>query len=380
MPQNRRITVLMDLVGGYGRGLFDGVAKYSRLSGKWDLWLQPSTVWRGPEVTWDWDSDGALIFALWTPPVEEALQRGLPMVNLTAVQPRYPVLTVDVDHYAIGQMAGNYYLERGMRDVGFVGWPQSAHSIERRRGFADAIGTRATVHTYVEHWSNQRPVWPEAGLVEWLRDLPKPVGIFAANDERAVLVIEACRSARLAIPEQVAVLGVDDDDIVIKRLPLELSSIQLPADRVGYEAAAILDQLMDGKAVEPVPRFHPLGVVTRQSTEMSSVKDPEVAQAIYFMRTHFAEEISVPDVAAAVAISKRSLEQRFRKAIGLSPVQFLIRTRIEQAKRLLVNTDLKMPTVAQRAGFSDASHLGVVFLRQTGITPTAFRDRSRIVS
>jgi len=370
----------MDLVGGYGRGLFDGVANYGRLSGKWDLWLQPSTVWRGSAAAWDWEVDGAIIFALWTPPVEEVLRQGLPMVNLTAVEPRYPVHTVDIDHESVGQMAGNYYLERGMTDVGFVGWPGAAHSLRRLHGFVDAIGKRATVHTFTEHWDNQRPVWPEPELVAWLRELPKPIGIFAANDERAAQVIEACRSARLAIPEQVAVLGVDDDDIVTKRLSIELSSIQLPAARVGYEAAAVLDRLIDGGDFPPVPRFLPLGVVTRQSTEMSSVKDPEVAQAIFFIRAHFADEINVPDIAVAAAISKRSLEQRFRRAIGLSPLQFLIRTRTEQAKRLLVNTDLKMPAIAKRSGFSDASHLGVVFLRQTGNTPSAYRNQARIVS
>lgn len=370
----------MDLVGGYGRGLYDGVCKYASMTRRWELWLLPSTIWHDSEKAWDWQVDGAIIFGLWKPSVFAALKNGVPMVNLTAVSPSYPVATVDVDHHAVGNLAAEYFIERGFKHVGFVGWPQSAHSTQREAGFRKSIADRASMRTFVEQWDGQRPTFPEPGLVEWLRDLPKPCGVFCANDERASQVMDACDAAKLAIPEQVAILGVDNDEIVYKRISTTLSTIELPAVRIGYEAAALLDRLIDGRKPKPMPTFQPLGVITRQSTGTSSVRDAEIAQAIQYIRAHAAEPIGIPDIAANAAISKRSLEQRFRKACGLSPVQFLTRARIDLAKRLLVETDLKMPVIAKRSGFSDASHLGVVFRRQTGLTLTAFRNQSRIVS
>ncbi len=383
MPHRRRITLMMDLVGGYGRGLYVGIAKYAKLIGHWELWTQPSTVWVEREEPWNWDVDGALIFGRWAGPVRAAARRGVPMVSMSAVGGDVAVPIMEVDHLAVGRLAAAHLLERGLKHLGFVGWEGSEHCHVRYQGFRERVGADADLIRYdypTAGGPGNKPVWPEPGLVKWLTSAPRPIGVFAANDELASCVVDAARSTAMAIPEQVAVLGVDNDDVVLQRSLMPLSTIELPAARLGYEAAALLDRLMDGEKAKPRPAsdFPPVRVVARQSTDISAVGDADVAMAMRLIRDRAISQVSMQDIAAAVAMSTRSLELRFRKAIGQSPGEFLIRTRLEQAQRLLLETDLKLSAIAKRSAFCSISHFGSIFRRYVGMTPTAYRENRRI--
>jgi LacI family transcriptional regulator len=204
------------------------------------------------------------------------------------------------------------------------------------------------------------------------------VGILAAYDIRGQRVLDACRGAGLAIPDEVAVLGVDNDELLCELASPPLSSVMPNTLRTGYEAAALLDRMMRGEAVRPVAHLiPPVGVVARQSTDVLALEDRAVAQAVRFIREHACEGINVGDVLQGVTLSRRVLEQRFRRLLGRTPREEILQVRLARVKQLLTETDLTLYQVAERTGFEHVEYLSVVFKRETGRTPRQFRTAAR---
>jgi LacI family transcriptional regulator len=216
-----------------------------------------------------------------------------------------------------------------------------------------------------------------AHLAEWLKSLEKPVALLAASDGRAREVLDACRLAGLHVPEEVAVLGVNDDEMICEMANPPLSSVVHNARRVGYEAAAMLDRLMQGKKVVADIVVDPLGVKCRQSTDLLAIEDPEVAKAVRFIREHSCEGIRVDDVLDQVALSRRALEKRFRAAVGRPPHMEIRRAQLERVKELLVGSDFKLEKIAEVTGFSSAQYLAGLFHRVMKMTPGAWRAAGR---
>ncbi|MCX7935340.1 MAG: substrate-binding domain-containing protein, partial [Planctomycetota bacterium] len=218
-------------------------------------------------------------------------------------------------------------------------------------------------------------------LLDWLRALGRPAGILAANDVRARKLLDICQSAGIKVPEDVAIVGVDNDPLICLTARPTLSSIALPFERIGYEAAELLDRMMHGEALPEKPIvFPPLGVMARDSTDIVAIEDLVVSRALYFLRQHADKDISMDDVANALGVNRRTLERRFAKQVGRSLHQELTRLRIEISRRLLSETDLPMPDVARRSGLTSATQLSVIFRRETGWTPREYRRRFRYAS
>jgi LacI family transcriptional regulator len=218
----------------------------------------------------------------------------------------------------------------------------------------------------------------ENDLARWLRGLPKPVGIMASYDIRGQQVLAACRGAGLAVPDEVAVIGVDNDALLCELASPPLSSVIPNAHRAGYEAAALLDQQMAGKRVAATAHLiAPLGIAARQSTDVLAVDDREVARAVQFIREHACEGINVADVLRAVPLSRRVLEQRFQNLLGRTPREEILQVRLSRVKQLLGETDLPLYLVAERTGFEHVEYLSVVFKRETGRTPSRWRSEAR---
>lgn len=215
-------------------------------------------------------------------------------------------------------------------------------------------------------------------MANWIKGLPKPVGLMACNDERSCELIEAAQLAGVTVPEEVAVIGVDNDELICNLLDPPLSSIALNSDKAGYEAAALLDKLMAGeKMAGQTVIAEPAGVVARKSTDVSAVPDAAVVDAIRFIRAHAGEMIRVDDVVNATPLSRRLLERRFRKTVGRSILNEIQRMHVNSATEMLLNTDLPISQVAQKAGFSSATHLGVTFKQRMKMTPFAYRRSFR---
>jgi LacI family transcriptional regulator len=307
-----------------------------------------------------------------------------PVVNVSAVLPglRYP--RVGADNVQIGQLAAAHFLERGLRHFGFIGRRGYLFSMERRASFGEAVqqaGYRVACYELPAHVSFD-PLgrrWDlDRAVIEWLQRLPKPVGVFVPHDSWGVQVAEACHRAALRVPEDVAILGVDDDHLYCELARPPLSSIILPVEQIGYEAAALLERLLGGEKPprEPI-LLPPTGVATRRSTEVLAIDDPELVAAVRYIREHAHLPLRVTDVLQEVTIGRRTLEERFRRTLGWGLGEEIRRTHMERARRLLMSTDLPMKLLATRAGFSDYRHMAIVFRQELGISPTTYRRQMR---
>ena len=216
----------------------------------------------------------------------------------------------------------------------------------------------------------------ERAIARWLRSLAKPVGVMACNDVRGRPVLNACREHSVAVPEQVAVIGVDNDPTICELSDPPLSTVEPDTRRIGYEAARLLEGLIHGRAATAgVTLVEPLRVVERQSTDVSAIDDPHVAAAVHFIRRHGHEPITVSDLLARVSVSRRTLERRFLAALGRSPHAEVLRVRLDRVRRLLGETAYPLREVARRSGFRHAEYMSAMFRKNTGETPGRYRRR-----
>jgi LacI family transcriptional regulator len=287
---------------------------------------------------------------------------------------------VCLDDFAAGEMAAEHLVECRLERFAFYGDSIRIISLARQRGFAEALSrhghscltTPVAVPTGDEF--NSRPHWPE--LIKWLRTVPKPIGIMAADDGSAHDLAAACFKANVAVPEHVAIIGVNNDDLACESAWPPLSSVDGDYTSVGYRAAEILDWLLSGKKLRPeqrLVRLAPLRVVQRQSTDILAVDDPDVADALRYIRAHACDPCSVIGVLRNVPVSRRWLERQFVRKIGRTPHDEIMRVQIETGKRMLLQPGLTISTVAERCGFSSCSNFGRAFLHVTGVTPGRFR-------
>jgi LacI family transcriptional regulator len=218
----------------------------------------------------------------------------------------------------------------------------------------------------------------EEGVVKWLKSLPNPVGLLASNDIRAQQVLVACRTASLRVPDEVAVIGVDNDDVICPLCDPQLSSVEPDTEQVGYVAASLLNDMIDGQlAPAEVVFVPPRGVVERRSTEMWAVGDDAISHAYSYIRDSITEGINVGDVVRAVGLSRRALERRMAKELGKTPHELIASFRLRRLQQLLEDTDLPMFEVASLAGFEHVEHMHLFFKRHTGTSPGRYRNQQR---
>ncbi|MEI6467322.1 MAG: DNA-binding transcriptional regulator [Verrucomicrobiota bacterium] len=378
--RQRQVAILIETSNAYARGLLQGVVHYIREHRPWSFHLMEQG--RGddpPPWLAGWDGDG-IIARIETPRIARAVVRtGLPAVDLSAARLVPALPWVETNDEEIARLAADHLLERGFTRFAFCGDARFNWSVWRETQFVARL--RAAGHDCVCY----RPtalagdVAAEAGnLARWLRELPKPVGLMACYDIRGQQVLDACRSAGLAVPDEVAVIGVDNDTLLCELASPPLSSVIPNAHGAGYAAAALLDRLMAGKRVAATAHLiAPLGLAERQSTDVLAVDDREVARAVRFIREHACEGINVGDVLRTVPLSRRVLEQRFQRLLGHTPREEILHVRLNRVKQLLAETDLPLYLVAERTGFEHVEYLSVLFKRETGKTPSAFRAGAR---
>nr|WP_197525849.1 XylR family transcriptional regulator [Pseudobythopirellula maris] len=332
----------------------------------------------------EWGPDGVIAHLLDRKVAEELGELRVPLVNTTSTLSELNHPLVEADHGAVGRMAAAYFMDRGFTNFGFFGSAHAGFSREREAGFREALAARGYSATacYAEYlprpsadvsWVNV-----DACVRAWLNELSKPVAILSSNDVPARELADICRQLKLDVPNQVALLGVDNDELECNLATPPLSSIVLPAQQIGYEAAEQLERLMAGEPLRQ-QRTHlaPIRVVSRFSTDTLAVEDPDLRVALSYIRSHAHLEISVESVHEHAAVSRRLLERKFRERLGRTVLNEIRRTRIELAKQLLTETDLPMPAVAKRAGFSGARRLAVVFRQEETLTPSEFRESVR---
>ena len=378
-----RIGLIFDYSQGYCRGVLRGVRAYGEARPHWFFTNVPPDA-RAVEGLRALGPAGVIAQVFSEDLADALLALGGPLVNVSAVLADLPVPRVGIDNPAVGRLAAEHLLGRGLRHFGFLGHAGHAYSKERENGFrqrVEAAGFSLACHQGRAPlpWDSRDQLLPlDRAVGQWLILLPKPVGVLAPNDMWAYQLLEVCRQEGLRVPDDLAVVGVDNDDLLCGLARPPLTSVATPTERVGYEAAALLDRLMAGPGpADGPPPLAPLGVVARQSTDVLMVDDPAVAAAVRFIRERACTPIGVGDLLRAVQLPRRTLERRFRAALGRGPGEEIRHTRVERACYLLAASGSPMAEVARAAGFTDAKHFCVAFRHQTGQSPGSYRRKFR---
>jgi LacI family transcriptional regulator len=305
---------------------------------------------------------------------------GIPVVNLAGgLSKSFGVPRVMVNHFDAGRMAAEHLLSRGLRHLAFFGWKDLWYSDQRRLGFNEraaeaCIECDAFLQGAGEEFNK---TWPQrvARIARWLASLPKPAGVFAVHDYRAQFLMEACHEAGLRIPEDIAVMGMDNDETICEHCVPSLTSISRNSERVGWEAAALLDCMMRGESTPTADvLLEPDGVIERQSTNMLYSEEPIVQRALDYMRTHLRTQFNIEQIAEHVGISKRTLETRFRDSVRSSPHDFLSKLRVQHAQALMQMPQKRtVEETALECGFGTARALNKAFHRIVGQPPNRYR-------
>jgi LacI family transcriptional regulator len=382
MPAVRRVGIVVQPTRMYCRRVVGGIAAVGVEAG-WEWLLVPAEGMPAIAGASEGYLDG--VIGHFSEPVllDHLFGSGLPAVDISAARPGPKVVRVSSDDVAVGRLAATYFLSLGLPHFGFFGARSSHDSQSRQRGFQQtlaALGLPLDEFLWPAEGHEGDPATePNGELERWVLKLPKPVGVLASNDRRALQILAVCRKRQIAVPQSVAVLGVDNDEVFCELANPPLSSIALSTQRIGYEAARTLDRLMRGqKPAQQQLLIPPAGVVPRRSSDIPAIVDADVAAAVRYISLHTQEHLHVDDVLCEVPLSRRSLEQRFQKALGRTPAQEIRRSQVELAKQVLAETDEPMARVALMAGFSNAKQLGATFHHEMQMTPTAYRRRNRI--
>ncbi|TWU56527.1 Xylose operon regulatory protein [Rubripirellula tenax] len=380
LSERPNVLLIVETAMAFGRGVLEGIGRYLLEHPSWSVQLDLRELLVSPPA-WlrRWEGDG-IITRSTTPEMAAMIQKwGIPTVNLTDIYGDQGIPAIWNDHAMIGRMAAEHLIERGLSHFGFCGFSDHHWSIERGAGFAETVAQHnGVLSSHASDWSQaRRSGWErqQSKIVEWLISLPKPVGIMACNDFRGQHVLEACRTAKLNVPEQVAVIGVDNDEVICDFCQPPLTSVIPSAERIGYEAAVLLDELMRGESPkETTRRIPPLGVAARHSTDVMAIDDVEVVAALKIIRQRACQGLTVSDILREIPIARSSLERRFRRSIGRSPQAEIRDVQIKRARQLLGETDLSLAQIASLTGFKHPEYFSVVFKREVGQTPGQFRS------
>ena len=377
-PAASRPRVLMAL-GYYDHQLHRGVVRYAREAG-WSLDTSMAHYGVLPEY---WQGDGVLTLLL--PHREDVLhfarRQEVPVVGLSLDVEEIRVPRVCLDNERIGYLAAEHLLERGFENLGFYKFSNICDVRGREEGFRKAV-EEAGAQYFSLDWHADSHEHSQRGWFEWLkerlRELPVPVGIMAQSDNRAAQLITACEAAGLVIPDEIAVIGVDNDEYACEFASVPISSVDSARETLAYEGAALLGRLMQGEKPPASPlEIKPRGVVVRKSSDILAVPHKAVARALSFIWERFRDRIGVDDVVGQSYMSRCGLYRAFEKHVGRSIGEELARKRVEYAKRLLAESDEKLHRVARLSGFTGGEHFSRAFTRIVGQTPSEFRRKAQ---
>ncbi len=376
------VMLLIETSREFGRGLLHGIARYTKLHGPWRCFRQAGGLDSALPQWKDWSVDGAIMRD-----VIKSRPRYLQQVPILYVQhdreSYYPYPCILTDSEAIGTMGAEYLLDRGFESLAYCGLAGYVWSENRGVHFYDRVAKAGyTAHLYPIPPNASQRTWEKERyrIADWLKKIPRPVGLMCCNDDRALQVVEACAIAGLDIPDDVTVLGVDNDILICELSDSPISSIALNTEAAGYEAAALLEELMSGRAVMEGQIILVTGthVVTRQSTDILAVKDGDVRAAIHYIWEHGFYSLTVDDVVAATTVSRRVLEKKFRAILRRSIHREIRRVRVQNILRLLVGTDMSISDIASKTGFTGVEHIARYFREETGMSLREYR-RTRVL-
>lgn len=382
-----KIALLVESSRSYGRALLRGAALFARTRANWTLLHQEMTI---DSALPDWMKSSApdgVIARVDTHTIAPLRRLNVPIVDVRGRREFRGIPQVETDDRAVAGLAFDHLWERGFQRFAFCGFQHTHFSEVRMRFFRELVyAANCPLSVY------ETPSLPNTSLTrieqsglldvepmsEWLQSLPRPTGLFVCNDIRGQQVLNACRTLGITVPDDIAVIGVDDDDAICSLTDPPLSSVRPDAERVGYRAAELLHEMMSGQVAPDAPEYiAPTSVIQRLSTEVSAVEDREVARVCRFIREHACEGIDANDVAEFTSLSRRQLERRFRAELDRTIHDEITASQLARVKLLLSETTMTLEQITPLAGYSHKERLSAVFKRETGKTPGEYRRESK---
>ena len=384
MSKPRSVALLIDTSTSWGTRLIRGINQFAQEAGNWLIHVEPRGRYERFTVPVGWKGTGIIARINRQALADEIVQTGLPTVNVSWYPfdgPRIARCTVDEEK--TGQLAAEYFLSNGFQNFAYCGpLGQPGYASLLAEAFRTAVeAAQRQCQFFVPPPGDQNTIpWNVllTSQVKWLKQLPKPTALLCWSAVRGRQVTEACHYAGLRVPDEVAVLGGDFDDLMSSISHPPLSTIDEPAEQIGYAAAATLEKMMSGRQAAPAPQwFPPTRIKVRHSTDTLAIDDPLVRDALAYIRQRSPLGINVADVVRHLCVARRSLEQRFIKLLSRTPAAEIRRVRIEDAKRLLIESDGSIAEVAQAAGFSQQDLFSRTFRAAVGMPPREFRRRHK---
>jgi len=378
-----RVGILVDTSSSWGRRIIQGISNYVRKHETWQLFIEARGLEEHLRIPKGWQGEGVIARINKAGMGNELRALGIPVVNVSGIQlPIEPFPTVTTAMREAAGMALEHFVERGFEHFAYFSLLGVSYVTEQQNSFMDAVrehGSECQIYAVKPH-TGAEPDWnlDLAKLGEWLKSLPKPIGILTWNASGSREILYACHSVGILVPEEVAVLSGSDDDVLCEHVHPPLSAILVAAEQIGYQAAQLLHQLMSGKPAPAEPTLiPPVNVVTRQSTDTLAINDPSLVKAMAFIRSHAGQRIQVSDVARSAGLSRRVLERKFLQFLDRSPASEIRRAHLERARHLLIETDLPIPDVAEACGFGSPEYLAYAFKAESGKTPLDYRKTIR---
>jgi len=375
----RSIGVRIPLSVAHGRIVLEGVLEWARTHRDW--WISIINEY-APLDQLKLSSPAGIISFVYEPELR-ALASEIPIVSAANTPLGVGLPAVYFDDFAVGQLAAEHLLSCGLRNFAFVGSVASPDAAQRFAGFQQRLKAAGhSVHLLdCEKTFGGWVPFDQEHIADQLKLLPTPCGLFAAWDLIAYHLTRVCEAVGIQVPEQIAIIGVDNDPVLCNASKPPLSSVRVPSFEIGYRAAEMLAALIAGGPVPEEPLLlAPLSPVVRMSTEVIAVPDEKVAQALRYIREHAHECAGVSQMWEALGIPRKAMELRFRRALGRSALQELTRMRIERAKQLLLDTSYNSEELAHACGFATASYMISLFRKHVGVTPTTYRESLRRVA
>ena len=377
----KKIVLLITPSREHTRGLLSGIVRYAHIQSDWSFrrpieYRSVKSKQNLLPALADIKPDGILMRE--PKDIMQIIELGIPAVSFSYSREKFPkIINVITDNKGIGKMAAEHLLERGLTRFAFCGFDDWWWSQLRGQMFAETIAEAGyETHLYKLPRAKSKRTWDKELpiIAAWLAGLPKPIGLMTCNDDRGELAIAACEMAGLNVPEEVAIVGADNDKLICDLSSPPLSSIVLNVEKTGYDAAALLNRMMNGEKVEKTEMYiRPIHVVQRQSTDVMAIDDTGVIEAIRYIRNHAINAICVTDVLDAVLLSRRVLEKRFRKVLKHSIHDEIRHVRVDKIIHLLSETQMSISQIAQTMQFGDVAHISRYFRREKGISLAKYR-------
>ena len=384
MHTDFKVAFLIESSRAYGRGLLRGAAAYARSHGPWSIYQHERSLGDAvPHWFDEWQGDGIIARVESRTLAQKIEELQIPTVELRGrfTIPKVPL--IDTNDLACIRLACDHLLEQGFREFAYCGFAGANYSDRRKQFVTDYLAESNIVPQIRESPMSQSKdvssieaegLLHEEELGNWLASLPKPIGLIACNDVRAQQVLNVCRERGIAVPDEIAVIGVDNDELICELTDPPLTSVEHDTYQIGYKAAELLESMMRGNQPSSLRTLiNPLGILLRRSTEVFAVEDEEVAIAIRLIRDNARNGLSVSELASQLNMSRSTLDRRFAKSIGRSPKTEINRVLLNTVKQLLIDTDYNLPVVAKMAGFEYVEYMCTLFKEKTGITPGDYR-------